>query len=121
MRFNSEECGTGQNRTLLYDIGYRDWDSPQSNFKGLKRTTYFGRNRISNSGGVQIWWTVPLGVNAVTAAFSSGLKQNITPVSADIQTVQSRIQQLYGSSNFLNDRAIQRQFSNGGGTVHAPN
>jgi hypothetical protein len=97
------------------------WNSTQAAFKGLKRTTYFGRNHISNSGGSTIYWTDPLGGNAVSNEFASGLKQYISNVNADIQKVQSRIQQLYGGNNFLNDRAIQRTFSNGGGTVHAPN
>lgn len=97
------------------------WNSPQAAFKGLKRTTYFGRNHISNAGGPTIYWTDPLGGNAVATEFSSGLKQYISNVNADIQRVQSRIQQVHGPNNFLNDRAIQRTFNNGGGTVHAPN
>lgn len=97
------------------------WNSPQAAFKGLSRTTYFGRNHISNQGGSQIWWTDPLGGNAVTTPFAAGLKQKISSVKADIQDVQYRIQQLYGSSNFLNDRAIQRYFNDGNGSVHAPN
>ncbi len=97
------------------------WDSPKSGFRGLKRTAYFGRNRVSNPGSTQVWWTDPLGGNAVPTAFSSGLKQKISTVEADINKVQYRIQQLYGSNNFLNDRALQRQFNDGSGTVHAPN
>ena len=97
------------------------WDSPQSGFKGINRTTYFGRNRVSNPNGAQIWWTDPLGGNAVTAQFTSGLKQKISPVEADIQKVQSRVQQLFGGNNFLNDRAIQRSFTFGTNTVHSPN
>ena len=87
----------------------------------MKRTTYFGRNRVSNQGSAQTWWTDPLGGNAVTTQFTSGLKQRISTVEADIQSVQSRVQQLYGGNNFLNDRAIQRLFNDGGNTVHAPN
>lgn len=97
------------------------WDSPLSGFLGLKRTTYFGRNRVSNPGGPEIVWTDPLGGNAVPGQFASGLKQRISPVEADIQKVQSRVQSLFGSNNFLNDRAIQRRFNDGGRTVHAPN
>lgn len=97
------------------------WNSTQAAFKGLKRTTYFGRNHISNAGGSTIYWTDPLGENAVSTPFESGLKQYISNVNADIQKVQSRIQQVFGANNFLNDRAIQRTFNNGGGTVHAPN
>jgi hypothetical protein len=97
------------------------WNSPQAAFKDLHRTAYFGRNRVSNPGGVEIWWTDPLGGNAVATQFSSGLKQRISPVEADIQKVQSRIQQLFGANNFLNDRALQRDHNSGGGTVHAPN
>ncbi len=127
-QFTSEVCdsllkipGTNSYRTIGCEQGNKQFDSTQSNFKGLKRTTYFGRNRVSNPGGSQIWWTDPIGGNAVTTQFASGLKQKISSVEADIQRVQSRIQQLFGASNFLNDRAIQRQFNNGGGTVHAPN
>jgi hypothetical protein len=127
--YNSLQCGQGgllYRRTLLCEVSTGNyasvpWDSPSSKFKGLKRTTYFGRNRISNAGGAQIWWTDPLGGNAITTQFTSGLKQRFSSVEADIQKVQSRVQQLFGSDNFLNDRAIQRQFSDGGGTVHAPN
>jgi hypothetical protein len=97
------------------------WNSPQAAFKGLVRTAYFGRNHLTNAGGSQIVWTDPLGGNAVPNEFGSGLKQYISTVNADIQKVQSRVQQLYGANNFLNDRAIQRTFNNGGGTVHAPN
>lgn len=126
--YNSQECngllqipGTSQKRTLLCDQGNKPWDSPQSNFKGLKRTTYFGRNRVSNPGGAEVWWTDPLGGNAVNTQFTSGLKQRISSVEADINGVQYKIQQLYGGDNFLNDRAIQRSFNSGGNTVHAPN
>lgn len=127
--YNSQQCGSGKllnRRTLLCETsegnyGDTPWDSPRSGFKGLKRTTYFGRNRISNQGGAEIYWTDPLGGNAVTAPFNSGLKQKISAVEAEIQKVQSRVQQLYGADNFLNDRAIQRQFNDGNNTVHAPN
>lgn len=126
--YNSLQCAPGGAFDGIRYIGgceprnqNRPWDSPQSGFRGLKRTTYFGRNRISNSGGSEIWWTDPLGGNAVTTPFSSGLKQRISTVEADIQRVQSRVQQLFGSNHFLNDRAIQRQFNDGGRTVHAPN
>lgn len=121
--FNQDRC----NQNLPYSgncaagASGAAWNSPQAAFKGLKRTTYFGRNHISNNGGPTIYWTDPLGRNAVTTQFQSGLKQYIAPVNADIQRVQYRIQQLYGSNNFLNDRAIQRTFNSGGGTVHAPN
>ena len=121
--YNQDRC----NQNLPYSgncaIGTKGaaWNSPQAAFKGLRRTTYFGRNHITNSGGPSIYWTDPLGGNAVTVQFASGLKQMITPVNADIQKVQYRIQQVYGSNHFLNDRAIQRTFDNGGGTVHAPN
>ena len=127
-QFTSEICetllrkpGTNISRTIGCNDGNRPWDSPQSQFKGLKRTTYLGRNDLSNQGGAEIWWTDPLGGNAVTVPFVSGLKQYISPVNADIQRVQSRVQQVFGPNHFLNDRAIQRQFSSGGGTVHAPN
>jgi len=117
--YNSEQCGPGgllYNRTLLcgaLESKNQPWDSPQSGFKGLKRTTYFGRNRVSNSGGSQTWWTDPLGGNAVTSSFSSGLKQKVSSVEADICRLSV--------CSTLNDRAIQRQFPNGNGTVHAPN
>lgn len=129
-RFNSEECnglltkpGTNIIRTNpgTCDDGNQPWDSPQSGFRGLARTTYFGRNRVSNTGGAQIWWTDPLGGNAVTSQSSSALKQRISAVEADIQSVQSRIQQVIGSNHYLNDRALQRRFNDGGRTVHAPN
>lgn len=128
-QFNSENCRKpgGAFDLLTFVGGCNDrntniqWDSPQSGFRGLKRTTYFGRNRISNSGGSEVYWTDPIGGNAVTTQFSSGLKQRISTVEADIQKVQSRVQQLFGSNHFLNDRAIQRDFNSGGRTVHAPN
>jgi len=128
-QFTSEICetllrkpGTNISRTIGCNNGNQIWDSPQSNFKGLKRTTYFGRNRISNGGGVQTWWTDPLGGNATTNNNQpSLLKQYISSTEADIQRVQSRIQQIIGNNNFLNDRAIQRQFNNGNNTVHVPN
>jgi hypothetical protein len=126
--YNSLQCAPGgafDGITFIGGCASRSknipWDSPQSGFRGLKRTTYFGRNRVSNAGGPQIWWTDPLGGNAAAVEFASGLKQKISPVEADIQKVQSRVQQLFGANNFLNDRAIQRQFNDGGGTVHAPN
>jgi hypothetical protein len=136
-RFNSEECdglltkpGTSIHRTNpgTCDNGNQPYDSPQAGFRGLKRTTYFGRNRVSNPGGSQIWWTDPLGGNAIAGGnsiptnFPSGLKQKISPVEADIQRVQSRIQQVKNDSSlYLNDRALQRQFNDGGRTVHVPN
>lgn len=128
-QFNSENCkkpgGAFDQLTFVGGCADRNtnipYDSPKSGFKGLKRTTYFGRNHISNQGGSEIYWTDPIGGNAATAQFTSGLKQKVSTVSADIQSVQSRIQQLYGNNNFLNDRAIQRTFNDGGGTVHAPN
>jgi hypothetical protein len=117
--YNSLQCDSGgllYKRTLLcgaLESRNQPWDSPQSGFRGLKRTTYFGRNRVSNLGGAQVWWTDPLGGNAVTSSFTSGLKQRFSAVEADIcrLSVCSR----------LNDRAIQRQFPDGGRTVHAPN
>jgi hypothetical protein len=118
--YNSLECGNGLlgNRTLACETstgnyGPAPWDSPRSGFRGLKRTTYFGRNRVSNPGGSQTWWTDPLGGNAVTSQFSSGLKQKISPVEADICRLSV--------CSTLNDRSIQRQFNDGGRTVHAPN
>lgn len=117
--YNSLQCDPGgllYKRTLLcgaLESKNQPWDSPQSGFKGIKRTTYFGRNRVSNSGGSQIWFTDPLGGNAVTSSFSSGLKQKISAVEADICKLSV--------CSTLNDRALQRQFSDGGGTVHAPN
>ncbi len=126
--YNSLQCAPGGAFDGIKFIGGCDtrtqnipWDSPQSGFRGLHRTTYFGRNRVSNPGGPQIWWTDPLGGNAASTQFTSGLKQFISPVEADIQKVQSRVQQLFGANNFLNDRALQRQFSDNGHTVHAPN
>lgn len=121
--YNQNRC----NQNLPYSgncdrgVGGAAWNSPQAAFKGLQRTTYFGRNRVSNQGGPEVWWTDPLGGNAVASEFPSGLKQKITPVEADIQSVQALVQKLYGSDNFLNDRALQRYFNDGGGTVHAPN
>ncbi len=117
--YSALQCNPGgllYKRTLLcgaLESKNQPWDSPQSGFKGLKRTTYFGRNRVSNSGGAQTWWTDPLGGNAVTTGFNSGLKQKISTVEADICKLSV--------CTTLNDRAIQRQFSDGGGTVHAPN
>lgn len=119
--YNSEQCGPGgllYRRTLLCEAGAGEysntpWDSPQSGFRGLKRTTYFGRNRVSNTGGSTVWWTDPLGGNAVTTSFTSGLKQQFSAVEADICKLSV--------CSTLNDRAIQRQFSDGGRTVHAPN
>jgi hypothetical protein len=126
--YNADNCAKGGIFDKIQYIGGCNsrttnvaWDSPQSGFKGIKRTAYFGRNRVSNAGGAQIWWTDPLGSNAVSTQFSSGLKQKISSVEADIQKVQSRVQQLFGSNNFLNDRAIQRSFSFGTNTIHAPN
>ncbi len=126
--YNSSQCASGGAFSNIQYIGGCNsrtqnipWDSPLSGFRGLKRTTYFGRNRVSNPGGPDVWWTDPLGGNASPTQFTSGLKQRISPVEADIQKVQYRIQQLYGPDNFLNDRAIQRTFNDGGGTVHAPN
>ncbi|MDQ5981911.1 MAG: hypothetical protein QG570_671, partial [Patescibacteria group bacterium] len=119
-RFTSEECegllripGTTSARLAECGGGNVAWDSPNAPFKGLKRTTYFGRNRVSNAGGAQVWWTDPLGGNAVTTKFTSGLKQMISSVEADICKLSV--------CSTLNDRAIQRRFSDGGGTVHVPN
>ena len=119
-RYTSEECegllripGTYSPRLAECGGGNTAWDSPSSPFKGLKRTTYFGRNRVSNSGGAQVWWTDPLGGNAVTTKFTSGLKQMISSVEADICKLSV--------CSTLNDRALQRRFSDGGGTVHVPN
>lgn len=121
--YNSMQCAPGgllHQRTILCEHGgtgeYQnaEWNSPLSNFRGLKRTTYFGRNRISNQGGPEIWWTDPLGSNAVTQYFETGLKQKFSSVEADIC-------RLNGGCGTLNDRAIQRQFPDGGRTVHAPN
>ncbi len=129
--YNSMQCGEGgllHKRTINCEHGlpgdyqgnfqgnYRnmEWNSPQSNFRGLKRTTYFGRNRVSNQGGAEVWWTDPLGSNAVTTPFASGLKQRFSSVEADICAIG-------GGCTTLNDRAIQRMFPDGGRTVHAPN
>jgi hypothetical protein len=129
-QYNSENCkkpgGAYDALTFVGGCNSRTtnipFDSPQSGFKGIKRTTYFGRNRVQNQGGAQIYWTDPLGGNAVATQFVSGLKQKISSVTADIQKVQSRVQQLFGANNFLNDRAIQRTFNgNSAGTIHAPN
>jgi hypothetical protein len=116
--YNSQQCGPGgllYNRTASCGSGAKNtaWDSPQSPFKGLVRTAYFGRNRVSNSGGSQIYWSDPLGGNAVTSAFNSGLKQKFSSVEADICRLPE--------CSRLNDRAIQRRFDSGNGTVHAPN
>lgn len=119
--YNSEQCGPGgllNRRTLLCEVRTGEyantaWDSPQSGFRGLKRTSYFGRNRISNANGSQVWWTDPLGGNAVTSEFGSGLKQKFSSVEADICKLSV--------CSTLNDRAIQRLFPDGGRTVHAPN
>jgi len=118
--YNSENCAKGGAYDGIQYVGgcnSRDtnipWDSPRSGFRGLHRTAYFGRNRVSNPGGAQVWWTDPLGGNAVTTAFSSGLKQKISPVEADICRLSV--------CSTLNDRAIQREFDDGNGTVHAPN
>jgi hypothetical protein len=118
--YNADQCGQGgllYRRTLNCEHNGEyvnvPWDSPESGFKDLHRTTYFGRNRVSNQGGQQTWWTDPLGGNAVSAQFSSGLKQMMSSVEADIQQLPE--------ASTLNDRAIQRQFSDGGNTVHAPN
>ena len=121
--FNQDRCNQGLPFSGNCDRGVKGsaWNSPQAAYKGLKRTTYFGRNHITNNGGTTIWWTDPLGGNASTTEFASGLKQYISPVKADIQEVQYQIQRAKGSDHFLNDRAIQREFNNGGGTVHAPN
>lgn len=126
--YNADNCAKGGLFDKIQYIGgcpnrtsNIPWNSPLSGFKGLKRTTYFGRNRVSNPGGAEVVWTDPLGGNAVTGQFPSGLKQKISSVEADIQKVQSRIQSLFGSNHFLNDRAIQRRFNDGSGSVHAPN
>lgn len=118
--YYSQECngllqipGTTQKRTLNCDQGNVPWDSPKSNFRGLHRSTYFGRNRVSNAGGTEVWWTDPLGGNAVTTAFASGLKQKFSSVEADICRISV--------CSTMNDRAIQRRFNDGGRTVHAPN
>lgn len=119
--YNSEQCGQGGllfRRTLLCEVatgeyGNTPWDSPLSGFRGLKRTTYFGRNRISNNGGSTIWYSDPLGGNATTSFFNSGLKQMFSAVEADICKLSV--------CSTLNDRAIQRQFNDGNRTVHAPN
>lgn len=118
--YNATQCAKGGLFDKIQYIGgcasrteNVPWDSPKSGFRGLKRTSYFGRNRVSNPGGTEVWWTDPLGGNAVPNAFASGLKQKITPVEADICKLSV--------CSTLNDRAIQRQFNDGGGTVHAPN
>lgn len=136
-QFNSENCAAGGAFDgIKYISGCYSrtsntaWDSPNSGFKGLKRTTYFGRNHVNNQGGSLYWWTNPLGGNAIAGTntipttFQSGLKQRISTVAADIQKVQSRIQQYYNNTSlFLNDRALQRDFNrnNGANTIHAPN
>lgn len=126
--YNADNCAPGGAFDKIQYLGNCPnrssnipWNTPQSGFKGLKRTTYFGRNHISNQGGPEIVWTDPLGGNAVTTQFGSGLKQKISSLNADIQAVQSRIQSLFGGNHFLNDRAIQRRFNDGNNTVHAPN
>lgn len=118
--YNSEQCASGGIYDGIQYIGgcnprnqNRQWNSPQSGFRGLKRTTYFGRNKVNNPGGPEIYWTDPLGSNAVPTEFSSGLKQKISPVRALICDLPV--------CSTLNDRAIQRTFDDGGGTVHAPN
>jgi len=121
--YNSMQCGQGGllfQRTINCEHGGQgvyqnaEWNTPQSNFRGLKRTTYFGRNRVSNQGGAEVWWTDPLGSNAVTTPFGSGLKQRFSSVEADICAIG-------GGCTTLNDRAVQRLFPDGGRTVHAPN
>lgn len=98
------------------------WDSPQSGFRGLHRTTYFGVNHLINAGGSKLYWTDPLGGNATTSEFSSGLKQSLSTVNAYIQHVQGRVQERFNNTRLtLNDRAIQRWFDDGNSTVHAPN
>jgi hypothetical protein len=119
--YNSENCGSGgllYRRSIRCEVttgnyGNTPWDSPKSGFRGLQRTTYFGRNRVSNPGGPQVYWTDPLGGNAVTSQFVSGLKQKFSSVEADICRLPE--------CSKLNDRAIQRRFNDGSGTVHAPN
>jgi hypothetical protein len=119
--YNSDQCAQGgflYRRTLLCEVqtgvyGNTPWNSPKSKFRGLKRTAYFGRNRVSNAGGSNIYWTDPLGGNATTTQFSSGLKQKISTVEADICKLPVCTQ--------LNDRALQLLYDDGGGTVHAPN
>lgn len=118
--YNAENCARGGAFDGIQYIGgcasrdrNEEWDSPRSGFRGLKRTTYFGRNRLSNPGGPEVWWTDPLGGNAVPTSFNSGLKQRFSSVEADICRL--------GECSTLNDRAIQRTFDDGGGTVHAPN
>jgi hypothetical protein len=121
--YNQDRCNANLPYSGNCDRGIRGaaWNSPQAAFKGLQRTAYFGRNRVSNPGTTSVWWTDPLGGNAVTGQFTSGLKQKISTVEADIQKVQSLVQKTKGSDAFLNDRAIQRYFNNGNNTVHAPN
>lgn len=122
MSYNSLECGPGgllNTRTLLceHNGNYINvpWDSPQSGFRGLKRTTYFGRNKVLNQGGPEVWYTDPLGSNGVTQQNQAGslLKQKFSSVNSDICQLHV--------CGVLNDRALQRQFNDGNGTVHAPN
>jgi hypothetical protein len=121
MSYNSQQCGPGGllfRRTLNCQQPNGEyenvaWNSRASGFKGLKRTTYFGRNRVQNAGGAEVWWTDPLGSHAVTTAFAAGLKQKFSNVNADICALS-----VCGT---LNDRALQRRFNDGNGTVHAPN
>jgi hypothetical protein len=132
--YNWDECFAGgalAGRTLACgpeNIAYDqsvNWSSPKAGFKGLRRTTYFGVNHLRNAGGSEIYWTDPLGGNAVERPFQYGLKQFVSRVDSYIIDVQSAICRAMNDpgseSCFLNDRAIQRRFDDGNGTVHAPN
>lgn len=116
--YNSLECdGLLAGSTQRCDRGNKPWDSRESGFKGLARSMYIARNTTANSGGPEIVWTDPLGGNATTTSFGSGLKQKVTNVTADFANVP------LPAGTTLNDRSIKRDFDDEGNnsTVHAPN
>lgn len=86
------------------------WDDPRSLFRGLHRGQYILPPAISNAGGSTYWYTDAFGGNAQTKPFPGSVRQMIAPVNASV------------IGKFPSDpRIILRNYTDGGGTVHAPN
>ena len=52
-----------------------DWDDPRSQFNGVKREMYFNQTVLTNPGGPTLWWTDPLGRQAVPDAVRAARPQ----------------------------------------------
>lgn len=93
-----------------------DWDDPRSQFNGVKREMYFNQTVLTNPGGPTLWWTDPLGRQAVPDAVRAARPQAYVGfVRHWVQPVDNR------TSFFLESQAIGSKRSYGHPTVHAPN